>query len=70
MNFKNTVILRPSVVCGPEDNFTNLFSKLSFFPIIPLVGINYNFQPIMVTDVADAIMKAIETKNNEVKFMR
>jgi len=68
MNFKNTVILRPSVVCGPEDNFTNLFSKLSFSPIIPLVGINYNFQPIMVTDVADAIMKAIETKNNEGKI--
>ena len=30
-NFKNTVIIRPSVVCGTEDNFTNLFSKLSFF---------------------------------------
>ena len=30
-NFKKTVIIRPSVVCGPEDNFTNLFSKLSIF---------------------------------------
>ena len=29
-NFKNTVIIRPSVVCGTEDNFTNLFSKLSY----------------------------------------
>ena len=28
-NLKKTVIIRPSVVCGPEDNFTNLFSKLS-----------------------------------------
>ena len=26
---------------------------------------NYKFQPILVTDVADAIVKAIETKNNE-----
>ena len=26
INFKNTVIIRPSVVCGTEDNFTNLFS--------------------------------------------
>ncbi len=68
MNFKNTVILRPSVVCGPEDNFTNLFAKLSFSPIIPIVGINYKFQPIMVTDVADAIVKAIEIKNNEGKI--
>ena len=38
-NFKKTVVVRPSVVCGTEDNFTNLFSKLSFLPVIPLVGI-------------------------------
>ena len=68
MNFKNTVIIRPSVVCGPEDNFTNLFSKLSFSPVIPIVGIDYKFQPIMVTDVADAIVKAIQTKKNEGKI--
>ena len=67
-NFKNTVIIRPSVVCGTEDNFTNLFSKLSILPVIPLVGINYKFQPILVTDVADAIVKAIETNNNEGKI--
>ena len=40
-NFKNTVIIRPSVVCGTEDNFTNLFSKLSILPIIPVVKMNY-----------------------------
>ena len=34
-NFKNTVIIRPSVVCGTEDNFTNLFSKLSFLTSDP-----------------------------------
>ena len=68
MNFKNTVIIRPSVVCGPEDNFTNLFSKLSFSPVIPIVGIDYKFQPIMVTDVADAIVKAIQVKKNEGKI--
>ena len=67
-NFKNTVILRPSVVCGTEDNFTNLFSKLSFLPVIPVVGINYKFQPILVDDVADAIVQAIELKNNEGKI--
>ena len=67
-NFKNTTIIRPSVVCGTEDNFTNLFSKLSILPVIPLVGINYKFQPILVTDVADAIVKAIETNNNEGKI--
>ena len=67
-NFKNSVIVRPSVVCGTEDNFTNLFSKLSILPIIPIVGINYKFQPILVNDVADAIVKAIELKGNEGKI--
>ena len=67
-NFKNTVIIRPSVVCGTEDNFTNLFSKLSILPVIPIVGINYKFQPILVDDVADAIVKAIEQKGNEGKI--
>ena len=67
-NFKNTVILRPSVVCGTEDNFTNLFSNLSMLPVIPIVGINYKFQPILVNDVADAIVQAIELKGNEGKI--
>ena len=67
-NFEKTVIIRPSVVCGPEDNFTNLFSKLSILPVIPVVGKNYKFQPILVSDVASSILKAIETKNNEGKI--
>jgi len=67
-NFKNTVIIRPSVVCGTEDNFTNLFSKLSVLPVIPVVGINYKFQPILVSDVADAIVKTIEMKDNHGKI--
>ena len=67
-NFENTIVIRPSVVCGTEDNFTNLFSKLSILPIIPIVGMNYKFQPILVTDVADAILQAIEIKRNEGKI--
>jgi NADH dehydrogenase len=67
-NFTNTIVIRPSVVCGTEDNFTNLFSKLSILPIIPIVGMNYKFQPILVTDVADAILQAIEIKGNEGKI--
>jgi NADH dehydrogenase len=56
------------VVCGTEDNFTNLFSKLSILPVIPVVGINYKFQPIIVNDVADAIVHSIELKGNEGKI--
>ena len=55
-------------MCGAEDNFTNLFSKLSILPVIPIVGMKYKFQPILVSDVADAITKSIETKNNEGKI--
>ena len=36
--------------------------------MIPVVGINYKFQPILVSDVADAIVKAIETKDNHGKI--
>ena len=67
-NYKNTIIIRPSVVCGTEDNFTNLFSKLSILPVIPVVKINYKFQPILVTDVVDAIVQAIEANGNEGKI--
>ena len=67
-NFKNTVIIRPSVVCGNEDNFTNLFAKLSLSPIIPVVKPDYKFQPILADDVATAIFKAIEIKKNEGKI--
>jgi len=67
-NFKGTVIIRPSVVCGPDDNFTNFFAKLSMSPVIPVVKSDYKFQPILVNDVATAIMKVIETKKNEGKI--
>ena len=67
-NFKNTIILRPSVVCGVEDNFTNLFAKLSMSPIIPVVKTTYKFQPILADNVATALVKAIEIKKNEGKI--
>jgi NADH dehydrogenase len=37
-------------------------------PIIPIVNTSYKFQPILVTDVADAIVQAIEVKGNEGKI--
>ena len=67
-NFPSTVILRPSVVIGEEDNFTNLFAKLSMFPVLPIVRGQYKFQPIYVEDVAKAIAKIFEVQNNEGKI--
>ena len=37
--FPNSVIVRPGVVFGRGDNFTNFFSKMSkFSPVLPLIG--------------------------------
>lgn len=63
-NFKNSVILRPSIVFGTNDNFFNLFNKLiNLLPIIPLAGAKAKFQPCYVGDVTDAIIKIIEDIN-------
>ncbi len=38
-NFKNSLIIRPGVVFGKGDNFTNFFYKLSkFSPFLPIIG--------------------------------
>ena len=37
--FSNSIIIRPSVVFGKEDNFINLFSKISkISPFLPIIG--------------------------------
>jgi len=60
-NFKNSIIVRPSIVFGTNDSFFNLFNKLiNILPIIPLAGSKTKFQPCYVGDVTDAIIKIIE----------
>ena len=64
-NFKNSIILRPSIVFGTNDNFFNLFNKLiNLLPIIPLAGAKTKFQPCYVGDVTDAIIKILEEINS------
>ena len=63
-NFNNYTIIRPSVVYGSEDKFTNSFMKiLSFLPLFPLY---YNgktkFSPIFINDLADFILYVVENK--------
>ncbi|MEL7460612.1 MAG: complex I NDUFA9 subunit family protein [Pseudomonadota bacterium] len=49
------VILRPSVIFGPEDEFFNRFAGMTrTSPFIPLVGASAKFQPVYVDDVAAA----------------
>jgi len=57
------VILRPSVVFGPEDAFFNRFGTMSrFFPVIPVVGGDTKFQPVYVADVAKVVGLALQGK--------
>jgi len=60
------VILRPSVVFGPEDEFFNRFAEMArFSPVLPLIGGGKTkFQPVYVGDVAQAIVAALEGKAN------
>ncbi|MCX7899808.1 MAG: sugar nucleotide-binding protein, partial [Methylocystis sp.] len=54
------VILRPSVIFGPEDDFFNRFATMArFFPVIPIVGAETKFQPVYVGDVAEAVATAL-----------
>lgn len=56
----NAVILRPSIVFGPEDQFFNRFAGMARFgPILPVVGAETKFQPVYVDDVAAAAEKAL-----------
>jgi uncharacterized protein YbjT (DUF2867 family) len=55
------VVVRPSVVFGPEDSFFNRFAAVArLAPVIPLVGAGTRFQPVFVGDVAEAIARAVD----------
>jgi uncharacterized protein YbjT (DUF2867 family) len=56
--FPAAVILRPSIIFGPRDNFFNRFAGMAMLaPALPLPGGGQmRMQPVFVEDVADAIM--------------
>ena len=62
--FPGAVILRPSVVFGPEDDFFNRFAALArLLPALPLIGGGKTrFQPVFVGDVAKAILAGLTGK--------
>ncbi|HYD15457.1 MAG TPA: complex I NDUFA9 subunit family protein [Hyphomicrobium sp.] len=55
--FPSAVILRPSIVFGPEDEFFNRFASMArVSPVLPLIGGGRTrFQPIYVGDLGEAI---------------
>jgi len=59
--FPKAVILRPSIIFGPEDQFFNLFAALArISPVLPLIGGGKTrFQPVFAGDVAKAVVMAL-----------
>jgi NADH dehydrogenase len=58
----SAVIVRPSIVIGPEDSFFNRFAEMArWLPALPLIGGGKTlFQPVYVGDVADAIVAGLQ----------
>lgn len=62
-HFPDAVIVRPSIVFGPEDDFFNRFAAIArMAPALPLIGGGHTkFQPVYAGDVGAAIVKIIES---------
>jgi NADH dehydrogenase len=58
--FPEAVVIRPSIMFGPGDDFFNLHGTLArLLPVLPVIGGKSKFQPIYVGDVAEAIAAAV-----------
>jgi uncharacterized protein YbjT (DUF2867 family) len=60
--FPGAVVIRPSIMFGPDDKFFNKFGQMAaLFPALPLVGGGETkFQPAFVGDVAEAVARAVD----------
>lgn len=57
--YPNAVILRPSIIFGPADDFFNRFAGMTrLSPVLPITSGETLFQPVYVDDVAAAAAKA------------
>ncbi|MGL9732699.1 MAG: complex I NDUFA9 subunit family protein [Wolbachia sp.] len=68
--FSETIIIRPSLVFGKEDNFFNKFAKLAtILPFLLLIeGGTTKFQPICVTDLAEVVYRIINLNKKDKKI--
>ncbi|HEY9013061.1 MAG TPA: complex I NDUFA9 subunit family protein [Devosia sp.] len=59
--FRDAIVIRPSILFGPGDDFFNLHGSLArMLPVLPLIGGKTKFQPLYVGDAADAVVAAVE----------
>jgi NADH dehydrogenase len=58
----DAIIIRPSIVFGPEDNFFNKFANMArISPFLPLIGGGHTkFQPVYVGDVAEVFARSVD----------
>lgn len=61
--YADAVVVRPSIVFGPDDHFFNRFAAMaSVSPVLPLIGGGATrFQPVFVGDVGKAVALAATT---------
>lgn len=58
--FPKATLIRPSIIFGREDQFTNRFAGLiRMAPVLPVIAGATKFQPVYVVDVARAIAAAV-----------
>jgi NADH dehydrogenase len=57
--FPKATILRPSILFGREDAFTNRFARMLKLPVVPVVRGGTKFQPVFVGDVAHTAVRAL-----------
>lgn len=61
--FPGAIVIKPSIIFGPEDRFFNKFADMARFSmVLPLIGGGKTkFQPVFVGDVAEAFSVVINT---------
>ena len=65
--FPGAIVLRPSIVFGPEDSFFNRFAELArFSPFLPLIGGGETkFAPVFAGDVGEAVARLVDAGESD-----
>ncbi len=59
--FPKATILRPSAVAGEEEGLVPMFAQMvKSLPVIPVFGAQSKLQPVIVSDLAEAVGNALE----------
>lgn len=68
-NGMRMIAFRPSLIFGEKDHFRSSFERLlRYFPGLPIVCPEAEFQPVAVEDVADALLYGLESSEDQTVF--